>query len=293
MLQRSSLHFSRQFSSNIHPVAKVGFEKSGNQYDRGRPRYCKQITDTYFDKMRNEIGSNKKVIDIGAGTGIFTQNIIDYFPETNIMAIEPSSKFQEILHSRFDENSNISIYNGLASDLSFIESNTISAIFGGQVFHWFPHLNVLLEFERILDKSQRSHLFLIWNKQMWNNDFLIEIKNEVIDLYHSEKDKSKPKFERQKDEMEKMFSAKYISENALLFEPTKFDYFENSHKQTGGIDMIIDRILSKSSFASRSNEEKERVIEKIKDIVINHYNDVNAELFFPYSTYILHTNISK
>ena len=125
------LLFSRQFSSNIHPVAKVGFEKSGigNQYDRGRPNYCKQIVDTYFGKMRSEIESNKKVVDIGAGTGIFTQNIIDYFPKTNIMAVEPSSKFEEILHSKFDENNNISIYNGLASDLSFIESNTISAIF--------------------------------------------------------------------------------------------------------------------------------------------------------------------
>ena len=90
-----------------------------------------------------------------------------------------------------------------------------------------------------------------------------------------------------------MFSAQYINDNGLLFEPTKFDYFENSHKQTGGVDMIIDRILSKSTFASRSNEEQENVIKKIKDIVINHYNDINVELFFPYSTYILHTNISN
>ena len=214
------------------------------------------------------------------------------------MAIEPIESFRNIMNNKFKENNKITVHNGIATDLSFIESNSISAIFGGQCFHWFAVLNALKEFERVLiknknAKSSRSHLFFIWNIIDYDdNDFLKELRDDVVYLYYGNDNIKHCKFEPMKDSIEKLFDDKYLIDNKLLFKPTKYDYNKCIHKQIGDINMIIDRVLSNSIFGTLENNERERIENKIKNIAKKHYGFLeNVKLYIPYSTYVLHTSI--
>ena len=286
---------TRCFSAavGVHEVAKIGFERVGNQYDRGRPSYPKQVTDEYFNEIFGRtFGENDTVIDIGAGTGIFTQILHSYFPETNIMAIDPTSSFRDIMNEKFKENERISVRDGVASDLGFIGSDSISGIFGAQCFHWFAALESLKEFERILDQKggQRSHLFLIWNAINYEeNAFLKELRDDVVHLYHGNEGIGHCKFEPMAHKIERLFSLQYMNDNGLSFKPTTFDFRENAHRQIGDAQMMIDRVLSNSVFGIQSDGERQRIQMKIKEIIIRHYGTLDAELFIPYSTYSIHT----
>lgn len=287
----------RCLSGSVHATAKVGFENIGDQYERGRPTYSQNITDYYFNDDIINIGPNDTIIDIAAGTGKLTQILSSYYPQTKIKAIEPTSSFRDIMNDKFKDNDKISVYDGIATDLSFIESDSISAIFGGQCFHWFAVLNALKEFQRILiknkNKRKKSHLFFIWNIMFYDekNEFLKELRDDVIHLYHGNTDIKHCKFEPMKDRMEQLFDSKYLNDNGLLFKPTKYDFHENTHKQYGDVNMIIDRVLSNSIFGTLETEERERLERKIMDIVVKHFGGLDVELSLPYSTYVLHSYI--
>ena len=283
--------------SQMHNIAKVGFEKVGMQYERGRPRYAAEVLAHYFDEVIGpDLAPNDTIVEIAAGTGILTESLASYFPETNIIAVEPTPSFRDIMRAKFEANERITVRDGLASDLSSIPPHSVSAVFGAQCFHWFCDLEALREFERILKlkKDGAAHLFLIWNVANYNhNAFLRQLRDDVVHEHHGDVGIQHRKFEPLRDKIQGMFSAEFLRRNGLSLKPTAFDIREDSHRQVGGAQMSKDRVLSNSVFGALSDAERESVERNIEHIIEAHYGSLEVELFIPYSTYCIHTCIGE
>merc|ERR1719295_1458722 len=89
----------RSFGSGMHSTAKVGFQKVGDQYERGRPSYPREVTDYYLkDIISKDVNNGDTILDVGAGTGIFTEILHSAFPSTDIIAVDPTESFRDIMH---------------------------------------------------------------------------------------------------------------------------------------------------------------------------------------------------
>ncbi|XP_069132449.1 uncharacterized protein [Argopecten irradians] len=80
----------RMTSTNVHGKTKTGFV-DGKNYDQGRPSYTEKavsyIADIIKDGSRSKSGNiSYDVVELGAGTGKFTQKIINNLPQTVVAA---------------------------------------------------------------------------------------------------------------------------------------------------------------------------------------------------------------
>lgn len=98
--------------------------------------------------------------DIGAGTGIFTQNFIDYVAE--VYAIEPNPEMHAIAQEKFSSFKFCHVILGNSENTTLVD-NSVEIITVAQAIHWFDPGPTLHEFQRILQSQGwlvviRNHL---------------------------------------------------------------------------------------------------------------------------------------
>lgn len=69
----------------IHRTAAIGFERSADAYERGRPDYPPAVVDWIAERCG--IGPGTVVVDLGAGTGKLSRALDDRGAE--VVAVEP------------------------------------------------------------------------------------------------------------------------------------------------------------------------------------------------------------
>src|SRR5690348_6170615 len=118
----------------MHPAAR-GFDTSGERYDRGRPDY----PDEAVDVLVRELGSPRRVVDVGAGTGKLTRPLLARGLE--VIAIEPAAAMRAVLTAT-------EVYDASADALPLADAS-VDAVVAGQAFHWFATRQALAEFARV------------------------------------------------------------------------------------------------------------------------------------------------
>jgi 2-polyprenyl-3-methyl-5-hydroxy-6-metoxy-1,4-benzoquinol methylase len=104
--------------------------KSNQDLDRQFTAYT-SILD--FDLFKN---NNALVVDMGAGSGRWTERLLPYF--SNIVAIEPSNKAVEILKKRFNGANRVKIEKATVKHNSIID-NSADLIISLGVLHHLPN----------------------------------------------------------------------------------------------------------------------------------------------------------
>ncbi|ETO17771.1 methyltransferase type 11 [Reticulomyxa filosa] len=195
-------------------------------------------------------------MDIGAGSGKFTSVLVEKFPKSHIYAVEPVSNFIDILNTKFGSNKNVSIIQDEVSHLlsnSAFKRNSLDGIFGAQCFHWFATRSSLEVFHALL--KPKGYLFLIWNRQTYDaNNFLKELKSQIIPIYDDEEKLKSIKYTKLRPHILDLFAP-----NDLFSRVTNFITFKDAVVQRGKIDIVIDRVLSKSTFGVRSPQERNEI----------------------------------
>ncbi|WP_310526107.1 class I SAM-dependent methyltransferase, partial [Nocardioides sp.] len=118
-------------------------------YDRGRPSYPADAVAWLLD------GDAKIVLELGAGTGKLTRQMVDQGHA--VFATEKDPQMLAVLQDRVPEVS------AKVAGAEQIPANdrSVDVVIAAQAFHWFDHDLALPEMARVLKPG--GHVALVWN----------------------------------------------------------------------------------------------------------------------------------
>ncbi len=152
------------------------FNAKAKIYDIARPRYAQEMLD--FLK-KNEKLTNKKIADVGAGTGIFSKQLYEIGNE--IFAIEPNDDMRNVMYEKMKNEDNFHIINGNA-EATELKENSVDVVCAAQAFHWFDYKAFAKECLRIMKKGGK--VYLTWNNSDADNESEVKKKcNDIMDKY--------------------------------------------------------------------------------------------------------------
>lgn len=129
--------------------------KNGPLYDAARPDYPGEAIEYFVSVLGLTRGTH--VLDLGAGTGIFTRQLLAFVDK--VTAVEPSESMRASLAST---TPGVDVLEG--SDVAIpLANESVDAVFAAQAFHWFDAPRALLEIRRVLTPS--GGLGLVWNER--------------------------------------------------------------------------------------------------------------------------------
>ncbi len=147
------------------------FSDRVSNYSRYRPGYPVQAIEWVFQNA--PLNSNSKVADVGSGTGIFTEELIN--KGVSVVAVEPNDAMRLESDKRLGDKSNYSSEAGTAEHTK-LEADSIDLVTAAQAFHWFDLEKTKSEFARILKSNGK--VLLIWNRRdNAGSEFLAEYEH--------------------------------------------------------------------------------------------------------------------
>jgi len=132
------------------------FSDRVDDYVRYRPGYPADVVRV----LEQEAGltSGSIVADIGSGTGISSQLLLDH--GNAVLAVEPNREMRRAAERQLSANPRFHSVDGTAEHTTLAD-RSVDLIIAGQAFHWFNRQQARREFTRIL--RPRGFVVLMWN----------------------------------------------------------------------------------------------------------------------------------
>lgn len=156
-------------------IADKQYHGKAKEYDNFRPKYSDNLTIMLHNKLLS--CSDIIGIDVGAGTGIWTRQLLTGLPWKKLFAIEPCKELLEY-GKTINKSSNLIWKNGMAEALPF-EAHTADLITFASTFNWLNQEKALQEAWRVLKKD--GLICLIWNPIDKNDTPELLITKQFLD----------------------------------------------------------------------------------------------------------------
>jgi len=223
-----------------HPDSR-SFELVADLYERARPEYPPEAVAWLAEKL--DLGENRTVLDLGAGTGKLTRALLR--TGARVIAVEPGDAMRAELVRALPEAEAL---RGAAEHIP-LPGASVDAITVGQAFHWFRHEEALPELYRVLRPGGR--IGLLWNMRDQESP-LQHVVNEVIaSLVPPERAVAGD-------------SSRLLAESDL-FGPLEEHRF--SFVQHLDADALVGRIGSISFVAAATAEQRGRIERELRELV--------------------------
>jgi SAM-dependent methyltransferase len=222
-----------------HDLASSGFG-DGERSHSARPDYPRAAIEFLVDTMG--IDADVHVLDLGAGTGIFTEQLIP-FCET-ITAVEPTPAMRNVLSARLPT---VKVLDGCDVEIP-VESSSVDCVVVAQAFHWFDAPLALEEIHRVLVEGGR--LGVLWNERDETVPWVAELSEAM----------QWPA--RQPYPVGQDFTMILESGPFVNIERRKF-----THRQVLDRDGLIRRVLTTNYVAAMDTEVQSSVIRDVKRVV--------------------------
>ncbi len=134
----------------VHRSAAEGFGREAATYQQARPTYHPDLIARFLDRY-----TAGQVLEIGAGTGIFTKEIVGR--GATIIAVEPVMEMRQRLAEAVP---GADVRDGTAEALP-VEAESVDTVVVAQSFHWFDYESALDDIHRVLRPG--GHLLTVWN----------------------------------------------------------------------------------------------------------------------------------
>lgn len=249
----------------LHWSAFTGYLRNADAYSRGRPGYPPEINDWLRTTL--QIKHHSEVLDLGAGTGKFTQRLVDL--GAHVTAVEPIKEMRDKFKERWPD---IEVIEATAQQMPQVRSGSIDAVVCAHSFHWFATEEAMKEIHRVLKPGGR--LGLIWNLRDASVDWVGQLAAIV-----SAEAGDNPRY--YSGDWRKVFPYAGFSLSTEKHFP---------HLHTGSPeDVIINRIKSISFIASKTPEEQAVIFDKVRHLIATHPALANKEsISVPYDTVAYH-----
>jgi SAM-dependent methyltransferase len=244
----------------LHDYVSRGFGATTELYAKIRPEYPDAAVDILVRELA--IGRGRIVVDVGAGTGKLTGMLVR--TGATVIAVEPLAEMRE----RLAENVPLAVpFDGTAERMA-LRDGSAHAITVAQAFHWFDGDRALAELHRVL--APGGKIGLIWNVRDRRTPWVAAF-DALVDAV----DPDRP------DHQTGKWRAAF--ERTTLFAPLRQRDVEYAQTLTPG--EITDRAATVSSIASLPEAERERVLDRFRELATTH-PDVRgrATVTLPYVT---------
>ncbi|KAL3883771.1 hypothetical protein ACJMK2_030003 [Sinanodonta woodiana] len=237
----------------VHKTAKSGFTQ-GKEYDEARPSYTdalvQEVLSAFKDTEEHSKGFVCKydVLELGAGTGKFTQKILPLLEENcRYLATEPSEGFL----AKLKENCpNVEAHIGSAEQIG-LPDNSVKNVICAQCFHWFATDVNLKEIHRVLIPGGK--LIMVWNHKDCSVPWVGKIEDILKEFYEGV-----PRALN--------YDWKMVIENFKGFAFRDHKMLPGVHFQ-GSSDTIVAHFSSISVISSLDPERKAAVQDKIRSVI--------------------------
>jgi ubiquinone/menaquinone biosynthesis C-methylase UbiE len=143
------------------------FTGKADLYSKYRPRYPKKYIN--YLVSYNKLTSNNIVVDIGSGTGVLTEQLLD--KRLKVIAVEPNDDMRSIAEKRLNNHPKFVSIKGTAENTG-LRSKSIDLITVAQAFHWFDKVKFKNECIRILKPN--LNVALVWNSRDSSSQMILE-----------------------------------------------------------------------------------------------------------------------
>jgi SAM-dependent methyltransferase len=222
--------------SELHRAAAVGFARSAEAYERGRPEY----PDEAIRFLVHLLPARGAVLDLAAGTGKLTRPLLA--AGLSVIAVEPVAEMRAALPAA------AGALDGTAEAIPLADES-VDAVTVGQAFHWFDGDAALVEIARVLRPG--GLLALLWNRR-GDEDPINQAIEDLVGPYRADTPSHRGSAWREAFSRTTSFSA--LAE----------EVFDNVLEQDA--DGIEARVGSISFIASLEPAERTRVLERARAI---------------------------
>ena len=120
--------------SSLHRLVQDGFA-SAMTYDAYRPSYPVELVNKMLDKIGVSNAPQARILEIGAGTGKLTEQLVNHERSFEIIAVEPHFHMRQLLDSK--QLAGVKVLNCTAANLEGVEQGWADAVVVAQVrFHF-------------------------------------------------------------------------------------------------------------------------------------------------------------
>ena len=225
------------------------FSDRVENYVKYRPSYPAALIDALIQKTGTDHTST--VADIGSGTGIFTQLLLQQ--NLRVYAVEPNAPMRQAAEQLLAGFPDFSSVDASAESIGLADGS-IDLITAAQAFHWFSNQATRTEFARLL--KPQGQLALIWNQR-----------------------KTSQPLQQAYDAVLREFSSDYGTVNhmnlddsdiAQFYFPGTMEVFEFSNFQLLDFDSLLGRLKSASYCPAENSQEYQSLAQELEVIFDAH-----------------------
>ncbi|MEU8260938.1 class I SAM-dependent methyltransferase [Micromonospora sp. NPDC048999] len=220
------------------PTHALSFGAAAAEYDRFRPRYPEAALRWALDGL----AAPARVIDLGAGTGILTRDVLAL--EHRVVPVEPDPGMRAQLAVATPGTTALA---GSAEAVP-LPDDSADAVLVGQAYHWFDREPAHAEIARVLRPG--GTFAPVWNVRDERVAWVAEL-SRVADLRDNAGD----------------LTEKY-GDFGPAFEPVEVGEF--AHSTTLTPDEVIDMLHTRSYWLTASPEERDRVDRGLRELFATH-----------------------
>lgn len=238
------------------------FSDRVDDYERYRPGYPVALRD--WLALRAGLRPGAPVADIGAGTGLFTRELLE--AGLQVTAVEPNAAMRAVAERQFAGHPGFRSVEGTA-ERTTLDDRSVELITVAQAFHWFEPAATRAEFERIL-RSEGS-VALIWNVRRIDGAFAQAYERLLLETCPAYADGVPVQADAAR------VAAFFAPAEA---EPASFDY-----EQRLDFDGLRGRLLSSSYTPKAGDPRRAPLLDALRSLFDRHA-DSTGRVRFGYDT---------
>lgn len=158
---------------------KSAFDNISKQYDDQRKMLipCFQDLYTIASSLLKTDNPKPEILDIGAGTGLLSEFIMNSYPEGHFLLIDLSAKMLDIAQSRFKDKANIEY---IVEDYvkSSFKSKHYDFIVSALSIHHLTQSEKRSLYQKIYDSLKQGGIFVNADQVLGENDYLDRLYKE-------------------------------------------------------------------------------------------------------------------